>query len=390
MTAAIVYNSVYSLMRPIIDSHLDLSWNAMSFDRDQLLSIAELRAAEEGMTGKGRSRCTVSLPEMRRAGVGICLATLLCRAMPKAGNTPNFTSHTVGKRGHGEVILRDDLDFANQTITSATAMGQLAYYQLLEQEGHMRMIRDRAALDEVWERWSGGPSADAAIGYILSMEGADPILTPDHAQWWFDQGLRTACLAHYGPSAYAMGTGGDGPLTDGGRKLLKEFERLGLILDLVHTADTAINEALDIYGGPIFISHGNARTLVDHDRQISDEQIRAVAARDGVIGVVMDIWMVVPGYQGEQDRSRATLSAVANHIDHMAQLLGTTRHIAIGSDLDGGFGTEQSPGDLDTIYDLHKLEPILSSRGYSDADIDGIFFGNWLRFFRNSLPGAAA
>ena len=367
-------------MRPIIDAHLDIAWNALSFDRDQLLELGEMRRREAGMTGSARSNCTVSIPEMRRANVRVCLATLLCRALPE--DLPEMDSNIgeVGSRGHGEIILREDLDYANQTIACAMAQGQLAYYLLLEQQGHLRLIRSQEDLATVWS------DPHAPLGAILSMEGCDPIVDPSQAEWWYGQGLRTACLAHYGPSAYAMGTGGDGTLTRQGRELLREFDRLGLILDLVHTADTAIEQALEAYSGPVFVSHGNCRALVSHDRQISDEQIHWVAERDGVLGVVMDEWMLVPGYvRGNPERSRATLENVADHIDHICSMLGTARHVGIGSDLDGGFGTEQTPLDLSSIADLQRLEDILSRRGYSDESIDGIFSGNWYRFFAENL-----
>jgi membrane dipeptidase len=369
----------------LIDAHLDISWNAMSYDRDQLLSIPEMRAREAALTGPSRGNCTVSLPEMRRGGVGVCLATLLCRALPDKLAPLDAEVNEIAQRGHGAIIPRENLDYANQTIACAAAQGQLAYYRLLEQAGHLRMIPDARTLDEVWGQWERGEHG-APIGYILSMEGADPIVGPAQAEWWWQQGLRTACLAHYGPSAYAMGTGGDGPLTAKGRELLAEFNRLGMILDLVHTADIAFDQALEIFTGPVFISHGNCRALVPHDRQISDPQIQAVAARDGVIGVVLDCWMLRPRYRRTTRAENPPLATVADHVDHICQLTGTVRHVAIGSDLDGGFGTEQSPCDLDTIADLQKLAPILADRGYHEADIDAIFHGNWLRFFRGALP----
>ena len=367
-------------MRSLIDAHLDIAWNAVSFDRDQLLPLDELRRRESGMTGKSRGNCTVSLPEMQRAGIRICLATLLCRALPAGFCGSAADSGAVDERGHGAVILREDLDYANQTIACAAAQAQLAYYRLLEGQGRMRTIRSSADLDAHWQ------DAGAPLGIILSMEGCDPIVDPAQAEWWYAQGLRTACLAHYGPSAYAMGTGGDGPLTAAGRELLKEFDRLGLILDLVHTADTAFAQALDVYSGPVFVSHGNCRALVPHDRQISDDQIRAVAARRGVIGAVLDEWMLMPDYRRDaEDRLRAALETVADHIDHVCALTGSCAHAAIGSDLDGGFGTEQTPDGLETIADLQRIAEILADRGYADAEIDAVFHGNWLRFFRQAL-----
>jgi membrane dipeptidase len=79
-----------------------------------------------------------------------------------------------------------------------------------------------------------------------------------------------------------------------------------------------------------------------------------------------------------------TLDSALNHIDHICQLAGNARHVAIGSDLDGGFGTEQSPEDLDTISDLQMIGPLLKKRGYTEADIKAIFHGNWLRLFERA------
>ena len=370
-------------MRPILDAHLDIAWNALSFDRDQLLDLDVLRTRERGLRGASRGNCTVSLPELRRANVRVCLATLLARARPRELPEMKADIGEIGDRSRGEVILREDLDYANQTIACAAAQGQLAYYQLLERQGHIRFVLSAGDLRAAWS--DAGPTSP--IGIILSMEGCDPIVDPDQAAWWFDQGLRTACLAHYGPSAYAMGTGGDGPLTSKGRALLAEFERLGLILDLVHTADTALDQALEVFCGAVFVSHGNCRTLVPHDRQMSDGQIRRIAERGGVIGVVMDEWMIVPGYtRGEAERPRATLELVARHVDHICSLLGNVSHVGIGSDLDGGFGTEQTPVDLRTIADLQRLGTILEERGYSERDVQAVLGGNWLRFFSDNLP----
>ncbi len=381
-------------MRLILDAHLDLAWNALSFDRDQLLPVETLRAREAGMKGAGRGRCTTSLPEMRNAGVGICLATLLARTLPQDSTLSHYAESNVGKRTHGEIILREDLDFANQTITCAAAQAQAAYYRMLEHDGHLRHIRtpdDLRKSTADWQQWLAlaDPQSEPAppIGIILSMEGADPIRTPAEAAKWFENGLRTACLAHYGPSAYAMGTGGDGPLTPAGFELVKEFDRLGIILDLVHTADLAVQQALDNYSRPVFVSHGNCRALVPHDRQLTDGQIQNIAARDGVIGVVLDDWMIVENYRrgGPRD-ANPSLDDLALHIDHICQLLGTSRNVGIGSDLDGGFGYEQTPRDVSTIADLQKLGDVLSRRGYTDETLDAIFHGNFLRFFLANLP----
>jgi len=160
---------------------------------------------------------------------------------------------------------------------------------------------------------------------------------------------------------------------------------LGMILDLSHFSDTAFWQALDRFGGPVLASHNNCRALVPHQRQFSDEQLQAILGRDGVVGVAFDAWMLQPGWiVGHTTNEHVTMSNVVDHIDHICQLAGDSRHAAIGGDLDGGFGREQSPNDLDTIADLLKLPDLLADRGYHDGDIEAIMYGNWLRLLRHS------
>ena len=122
-------------------------------------------------------------------------------------------------------------------------------------------------------------------------------------------------------------------------------------------------------------------------RPATDEQIKQLISRNAVIGVALDAWMLFPDWvRGETKPEVVGLSAVADHNDHVCQLAGNANHSGIGSDLDGGFGTEQTPRDLNTIADLQKLGERLSTRGYSDPEIDLIFHGNWLRFFNEALP----
>jgi membrane dipeptidase len=360
-------------MRIIFDGHLDLSWNALSWGRDITMELDALNAGERAWSDHpARGRATTTLPEMRRGAIAACQATVLCRARPE------------GQPADGPRRLC--LDFANQEIASATARGQLAYYELLERRGVLRMIRTAAELDEHWRRWWADPQG-TPIGYILAMEGADPIVDVDHAAAWWELGLRSVNLAHYGESRYAVGTGGDGPLTPDGRLLLEECERLGMILDATHLSDTSFFEALDAFGGPVLASHNNCRALVPDGRQFSDEQVRLLIDRGAVIGAALDAWMLYPGWiRGQTPRDVVAIDAVADHIDRVCQLAGNARHAAIGSDLDGGFGTEQVPTGLDRISDLQKLDGLLASRGYPPADIDAIFHGNWLRFFREHLP----
>lgn len=357
-------------MLPIIDSHLDLAWNALSWSRDLTIPLEKMREDEQHVIDHpSRGRATLTLPELRDSNVRICLGTVLVRSKP----------NVVPAQG----ASRTDLDYRNQTIASAVGHGQVAYYQELERQGEIRFIRTRSELMSHWE----ASDNDRRIGLILAMEGADPIVTPGHAGLWWEIGLRCVGLSHYGQGPYGMGTGSQGSITPAGRDLLREFEKLGMIVDLTHSAEPGFFEILEQFSGPVLASHNMCRSLTPGDRQFSDEQIRALIERGGVIGMAFDAWMLYPGWQFHKTQPEVlSLSVVVDHIDHICQIAGNCLHVGIGSDLDGGFGNEQTPHELRRYADLHKLEELLTQRGYGAEDIASIFYGNWLRFFEKNLP----
>lgn len=357
---------------PLFDAHLDLAWNALSFNRDLTLPLSVLRAREADLADvPGRGGGTVSLPELQRGQVAVCVATLLARSSPAPPRT----------RGQH----RTALDYADASIAYAVAQGQLSYYRLLEDQGHIQLLRTAHALETHWHNWQPG----RPIGVILSMEGTDPIVHPAQVDQWWADGLRAAGLAHYGQGRHAFGTGVCGPLSVAGRALLQEMDRVGMILDVTHLCDESFYEALDLFAGPVLASHHNCRALVPGDRQLSDAQLRLLLERGAVIGMALDAWMLFPGWQrGVTTPAVVGLDAVVDHIDHICTLAGSARHVAIGSDLDGGFGREQTPHDLDTIADLQRLADLLTQRGYTADDVAAIFHGNWLRFFTDALPSS--
>ena len=352
----------------IIDAHLDLAWNALQWNRNIQHSVYTIRTDESNLAGAGRGQGTVALPEMRQGRIALCFATLLARS----------TGRTI-----------QNLDYSSPYQAYAVAQGQLAYYRALHEAGKVHLIVNRKELGEhiaSWLRWEENTSlSQPAVGLVISMESADPILAPEPLPAWKESGVRIIGPAHYGPGRYAGGTSTELGLAFEGKHLLREMERLGILLDLTHLSDEAFWEALDCFGGTVLASHSNCRTLVPHQRQLDNKQIHAILARGSVIGVALDNWMLRPGWtRGAKDNERVMLTHVADHIDHICQLAGNSQHAAIGSDLDGGFGREQSPFDLDTIADLQHLTDILSKRGYSDDDIAAIMHGNWLRLLRNA------
>jgi membrane dipeptidase len=352
----------------IVDAHLDLAWNALDWNRDLMLPVEEIRRREQGMPDKARGGNTVSFPALRRGNVGLFIATLLAR------------------------LFRPTLMPAIQRYESmeaayAAAHGQLAYYRVLEQRGVLRSINDAATLDAHVRAWEGEDTSKQPLGFILSMEGADPVLSPGQVEEWWRAGLRIIGPAHYGISPYAHGTGTEGGLLERGPALLKEMERVGMILDVTHLADQCFDEALGLYGGPVLASHHNCRALVPNQRQLTDDQIKRLIGRGAVIGAALDAWMLYPGWirgTTTPDIAGVKLVTMIDHIDRVCQIAGNARHAAIGTDLDGGFGREQSPADLDTIADLQRLPAMLRQRGYQEEAVRGIMHGNGVRFFREA------
>jgi membrane dipeptidase len=354
----------------VFDAHLDLAWNAIDWNRDLLQSIKEIRKREQAADDtdfKARGRGTVTFPELRKGKVGIFIATLLARLF-----RPNLMP----------AIQR----FSSMDAAHACAMGQLDYYRTLEQAGHLNWIKDTAGLDRHVAAWQTGEAAEP-LGFILSMEGADPVLSPDQVHEWYAAGLRIIGPAHYGVSPYAHGTGTEGGLFPRGKPLLREMEKCGMILDVTHLSDQCFDEAMAAFGGPVLASHHNCRALVPDQRQLTDEQIKRLISRGAVIGAALDAWMLSPGWIRGKTMPReanVSLETYVDHIDRICQLAGNAHHAAIGTDLDGGFGTEQTPHDLDTIADIQKVPHLLKKRGHTDADVRNIMHGNWIRFFQHA------
>jgi membrane dipeptidase len=351
----------------IFDSHLDLAMNAMEWNRDLRGTVEEIRKSEAGMTDKpDRAKGTVSFPSMREGNIGICVATQIARYVKPGNYLPGWNS---------------------PEQAWAHTQGQLAWYKAMEEAGEMVQILNVNNLEEHLKLWEN-PQENTPIGYILSLEGADSIISIKHLEKAFNYGLRAIGPAHFGPGTYAHGTDSTGGLGIKGRELLKEIEMLGIILDATHLNDESFWEAMNLYNGPVWASHNNCRVFVPHNRQFSDEQITELISREAVIGVVLDAWMMVPDWIfGKSDTKSmgVTLKLMINNIDHICQLAGNSLHAGIGSDLDGAFGKEQCPYDLDTIADLQKVPEMLSEIGYTKSDVLNIMSGNFIRFLRKNL-----
>ena len=348
----------------IIDAHLDLSMNALEWNRDLKSSIQEINDREKELTDKpDRGLATVSLNELRKGNIGLVVATQIARYVDRNSSLPGWNS---------------------PEQAWAQTQGQLAYYKALERNGDLRPIRNLPELYMHLETW---PTDQQTIGYILSLEGADSIVSLEYLEMAHEAGLRALGPAHYGPGRYAQGTNATGGIGPKGRELLHKMQELNIILDATHLCDDSFDEAMEHFSGPVWASHHNCRALVNHNRQFTDDQFKELISRGAVIGMPMDAWMMVPNWErgiSTPASMGVTLNTMIDHLTHICELAGNTNHVGLGTDLDGGFGKEQCPSDLETIADLQKIPDLLTARGFSEEDIKKICHQNWLNFLEKA------
>ncbi|HZQ09425.1 MAG TPA: membrane dipeptidase [Anaerolineae bacterium] len=341
----------------VVDAHEDIAYNALVFGRDPRLSAHEMRKQEAGNPKQGSA--TVGLADFLKGNVRIVFGTIY--AAPEG-------SSSVGKT------------YTAAEQAEAHAEEQLAYYAMLAGDPRISLIADQDDLKRVLN------ATEPKLGIVMLMEGADPIVTPKDTAKWYDAGVRIIGPA-WSQTRYSGGTGKPGPLTDLGKQLMREMSRLGLILDTSHMAEESFFQALDLFEGTVIASHSNARKFVPTDRQLSDEMIRALVKRDGVIGAVFyNQFLKHQWRQNGADKKAVTFATVIEHMKHICDLAGDMRHCGIGTDFDGGFGMEATPQEIDTAADLQQFAGALADAGFSDEDIRGIMGGNWLRILERGLP----
>jgi membrane dipeptidase len=349
----------------IVDAHQDLAYNAIRYNRDLRLPLSALREHERTHPAEGIP--TVTIPNLLEGRIGLLFSTLFSMPLQRNFFMPE-----------NRRLVYETADQAYQV-----ALEQLDYYQRLADEiDQIRLVRTRAELEEVVASHDG--RSDPLLGIVLLMEGADPVRDPAELEEWYDRGVRLIGPA-WDDTRYAGGAWQEGGgFTREGFALLETMAALGFILDITHLSDKAAYEVLDRYQGHIVATHSNARALVPGMRHISDDLIRRLAERDGVTGVVIMNRFIKSGLSRTDPKEAVTIADLVAHIDHVCQLLGSAAHVGIGSDLDGGFGRDDIPAEMDNAADLHKLIPALAERGYGDDDVAAIMGGNWLRKLRSA------
>jgi membrane dipeptidase len=342
-------------MRKWFDAHLDLAYLAEN-GRDMRRGLADC--------GGPHLPAAVTFPSLAEGGVAACLGTI-------------FT----------ELGGHDAVAYPAGDVEAAYAAGvrQLQWYHRWVREG-------------VSEEWKEGTAATrqatrgTRVGIL--MECADPIRLPDELSWWVERGVIAIGLAWGRGSRYATGnmpeshSSGVG-LTDTGRVLVREMDRLGVVHDLSHLSDRACDEVLGLAIGKIMASHSNCRGLLsgamgvggENHRQLRDDTIREIGKRGGVIGLNLVRNFIRSGLDKANPDDRPSVEDAVKHVEHICEVMGHRRGVGMGSDLDGGMSAREIPAGISAPRDFEKFAEALLRRGWSEEGVDAFAWGNWARFF---------
>lgn len=355
----------------ILDAHLDLALNKIAVGRDFRTSTWEKHRLEGKYPGYPYDNigvATVGMPNLMLGRTAIAFSTIWVSppGQPACEPVYYFSPEEAYHKG------LQQLDY---------------YHRLADENARIRLILTQADLDAVLESWQEGKTiGEHIIGLVVLMEGADPILEPKQTEEWYERGLRIIGPA-WNKTRYSHGTSEPGRLMPLGRELLDVMGDLNMILDTSHLAEQAFFEALDHYDGIVIASHSNPRHFVEGYRHLSDDMIRRLVERDGVMGIVPFNQFMKNGWKSGRDRkSEVTVTTVLDMVDHVCQLAGSANHVGFGTDWDGFFGWESIPLEFDSHIDLWQIRGYLSQRGYSMQDIEKICSGNFLRKLREGLP----
>ena len=351
----------------IVDGHEDVALNVLAEGRDYLTSAAAVRDVEAAFGVESKNgRCMLGLADWLRGEVGVVIATVspFPRADALTGEMSYTTPYGAHMQGLAMLEVYERWDAADVPID---------------------IVHDVTALDSVAAGWApGAPVADRRVGLVLLIENADCIREPAEAVSWHQRGVRLIGPAWH-DSRYSGSSRSGQPLTRLGRELLREMAGLGMAADVTHMSDAAALETLAGYDGCVVATHATSRRTVDGPRLLADEVVRGIAEHDGVVGVLPVNWALVPGWKVADGKQGVSVEHVADAVDVLCELAGDARHVAIGSDFDGGLGAEQAPAGIDTVADLGLIGDALRRRGYSAGDVDGIMSGNWLRVLRRVM-----
>lgn len=309
-----------------VDAHQDIAFHVRHYKRD---------------FENPETPCMITLPGLRQGGVRVVFNTVFIHPKHKP---------------EGSV---------------AEAMAQLDVYDGIYREysESVFQIKNRQDMDRLGE--------EEKIGFFTLMEGADPVLNPEHILEYHKRGVRAVGLSWNNRNIYASGPESDEGLSEQGKELLRQMNALGITLDLSHLNERCFWESVELTELIPVATHSNSRTLVDHPRNLRDEQLRAISERGGVTGVVFY------GKFLRKGKGLATLEDIYAHIDHIISVCGED-HVGVGTDMDGA-PIKDFPEEMRHIAELRTLPDYLLGKGYSRGVVEKIMGMNFLRVIKTNL-----
>ena len=316
--------------------------DCMIVDGHQDIAMALMEDEDWDFAAPATNGHALSLADAKRGGLGLIMATIFATRGFWKGVTPSAAAQR-------QMNCYDEL-----LKTHASDLFRV------ESRGDLKLCQ------------KGGP-----IGLVHLMEGADPIRSPRDVRRWVGRGVRVVGPVWNTGNRYCGGWADKTGLTADGRRLVEALREHRAIVDLSHLKPEAFDEVFDLDDELVVASHSNAHSVHPHRRNLTDSQIRRIAQRDGLVGIVL-----FNKFLGE---GSVTVATVLSHIQHIVELVGAD-HVGLGSDLDGGFPPAQAPEGIDSVADLRRIGDGLEERGYSQTSIAKILGGNWIRVLRRTLP----
>ena len=336
------------------DAHLDLAYLAEA-GRD--LTVAAERVTVPFPPA------AVTFPALAQGRVGMALTTI-------------FIQRRVITAANPHDIADGPWCFSSAEEAHAAALRQIAHYQRWQRQGHLRLLAHGSDIPN-----SAAPANP--LNAMILMEGAAGLRSAGDLQAFYDAGVRVLSLAWAEGSRYSGGDRSGGDITPEGREVVAEADRLGIIHDVSHLSEQAFWTLLKIARGPKIATHSNCRALLpprrSPERNLSDDQIRALADAGGIIGIVL-----YAGFLASE--AGATSADVLRHIQHIEKLTGRRNCIALGTDMDGAFSTQYLPADIQSPAQLTVIADQLAQAGWPQEDINGFAYDHWAKFFRKVIP----
>lgn len=232
------------------------------------------------------------------------------------------------------------------------------------------LIKSKQDLDEVMEK--------DCLGALLTIEGGEALEEELFTLGIFQRlGVRSLGLTwnHRNSLADGVGVGQTHRgLTEFGKEVIREMNRMGMLVDLAHLAEKGFWEALEISESPVVVTHANCQKLCSHVRNLTDQQLKAIREKGGCVGITF-----VPEFI---DHVKPTIDRLLDHVEHAVMVAGID-HVGFGSDFDG---MDKALPELGTALELPRLLDELVNRGFSDEEIGKLTGGNWLRVLSHVLP----